>query len=490
MYTHVFPSIEVLRAQMDAGTLTSEALTQRCLERIEAVDGAIGAFLHVDAQGALKSARAVDEKRRAGATLPPLAGIPMAIKDNLCTVDMPTTCASKMLEDYVPPYDAEAVRRLRAQDAVILGKLNMDEFAMGGATQFSHRHPTYNPVDTSRVPGGSSGGSAAAVAAGMAVYALGSDTGGSVRQPGAYCGVVGMKPTYGAVSRRGLIAFASSLDQVGILARHPEDVREVLQCIAGYDAADGTSSPKSDAMSGGAFDGDFETVRFILPELFLEQGLHEEVRTALVRAVRLIERAGGTVLSCTDPTFARAMGAALPAYYLLSSAEASSNLARFDGIRYGHRTEDAESLEALYRKSRGEGFGPEVKRRILLGTYALSGGYYDAYYAKAQRARDALKTAFDAVMRPGDVILSPVTPTVAFPVEGASRTPVELYMEDVYTVPVNLAGLPALSIPCGVDAHGLPIGLQLIGTAFQDAWLIELAAQVSQLLKGEGERDQ
>ena len=459
---------EALRAR----EVSSEELTRGFLRTMEEKEPAIGAFLTVTAEGALRAARSVDARRRAGEDLPLLAGIPMALKDNLCTRGVRTTCASRMLSGFVPTYDATAVSRLSAAGAVMLGKLNLDEFAMGSSTENSAFHPTRNPADTARVPGGSSGGSAAAVAAGEAVYALGSDTGGSIRQPAAFCGVVGLKPTYGRVSRYGLVAFASSLDQVGPITSCVADNAVVLSAVAGQDPRDATSAPRPAEDFSRWIGRGVRGLRVALPREFFGEGLDAEVKAAVLASARQLEAAGAVVEEVSLPSLA----AALPAYYVLSSAEASSNLARFDGVRFGSRAAEFESIGELYCRTRTEFFGEEVKRRILLGTFALSAGYYDAYYKKALQMRTRIAAEYEKIFASHDLILSPVAPTTAYRLGEKTADPMQMYLGDIYTVPVNIAGIPALSLPCGRDAVGLPIGVQLMGPKWSEARLYQAAA--------------
>ena len=459
---------EALRAR----EVSSEELTRGFLARVEEKEPEIGAFLTVTAEGALRAARSVDARRGAGEDLPLLAGIPMALKDNLCTRGVRTTCASRMLADFVPTYDATVVSRLSAAGAVMLGKLNMDEFAMVSSTENSAFHPTRNPADTSRVPGGSSGGSAAAVAAGEAVYALGSDTGGSIRQPAAFCGVVGLKPTYGRVSRYGLVAFASSLDQVGPITSCVADNAAVLSSVAGQDPRDATSAPRPAEDFSRWIGRGVRGFRVALPREFFGEGLDAEVKAAVLASARQLEAAGAVVEEVSLPSLA----AALPAYYVLSSAEASSNLARFDGVRFGSRAAEFESIGELYCRTRTEFFGEEVKRRILLGTFALSAGYYDAYYKKALQMRTRIAAEYEKIFASHDLILSPVAPTTAYRLGEKTADPMQMYLGDIYTVPVNIAGIPALSLPCGRDAAGLPIGVQLMGPKWSEARLYQAAA--------------
>ncbi len=463
---------EALRAR----EVSSEELTRHYLGTVARREPEIGAFLTVTAEEALRAARAVDARRAEGEDLPLLAGIPMALKDNLCTRGVRTTCASRMLADFVPAYDATAVSRLSAAGAVSLGKLNMDEFAMGSSTENSAFHPTRNPVDTARVPGGSSGGSAAAVAAGEAVYALGSDTGGSIRQPAAFCGVVGLKPTYGRVSRYGLVAFASSLDQVGPITACVADNAAVLSAVAGEDALDATSAPRPAEDFSRLLGHGVAGLRVALPREFFGEGLDAEVKAAVLAAARRLEAAGAAVEEVSLPSLA----AALPAYYVLSSAEASSNLARFDGVRFGSRAAEFESIGELYCRTRTEFFGEEVKRRILLGTFALSAGYYDAYYKKALQMRTRIAAEYEKIFASHDLILSPVAPTTAYRLGEKTADPMQMYLGDIYTVPVNIAGIPALSLPCGRDAAGLPIGVQLMGPKWSEARLYQAAAALEE----------
>lgn len=457
-----------------SGDFTACQVTAAYLEAIRKKEAAYGAYLTVTGELALSQARAVDEARAQGAALPPLAGIPMGVKDNICTQGVRTTCASRMLEDFVPPYSATVMERL--QGAVMLGKLNMDEFAMGSTTESSYFHPTRNPVDTTRVPGGSSGGSAAAVAAGEAAFALGSDTGGSIRQPAAFCGVVGMKPTYGSVSRYGLIAFASSLDQIGPITRNVTDNALVLESLVGRDPRDATSVDCRDSRFTQRLEEGVRGLSMALPMDFLGEGVAPAVRQAVLDAAQRYARLGAEIVEVSLPV----LRYALPAYYVISSAEASSNLARFDGVRYGHRAEEYRSMEELYCASRSEGFGAEVKRRILLGTFALSAGYYDAYYKKALQVRTLMIQAFNRIFERCPVILSPVAPTTAYRLGEKLEDPLQMYMGDIFTVPANIAGLPAMSLPCGHDGDGLPIGLGLLGRPFDEATLYRAAFALEQ----------
>lgn len=460
-------SVLDLSRALTEGCLTSRQLTEACLDCISAQEPQIGAFLTVTAEEALRQADEADALRRAGKAAGPLHGIPVAVKDNLCVAGIRTTCASRMLEDFVPPYSAAAWEKLRRAGCVLLGKTNLDEFAMGSTTENSAFQVTRNPRDLSRVPGGSSGGSAAAVAAGEAPFALGSDTGGSVRQPAAFCGVVGMKPTYGTVSRHGLVAFASSLDQIGPLTRTVADSALVLDALVGPDPRDSTCLDRVYAPMAGQIGQPVRGLRIGLPKEMFAQGLSGDVRAAVLSAAHALEAQGAVLTEVSLPSLAYA----LPAYYIISSAEASSNLARFDGVRYGRRAADFADLEELYVRSRSEGFGAEVKRRILLGTYTLSAGYFDAYYKKALQVRTLVMQDMARVFAGADCLLSPVAPTAAYRLGEKTRSPLEMYLGDVHSVPANIAGIPALSLPCGTDADGLPVGVQLMGPAFSEPLL-------------------
>ena len=449
--------------------LSSVELTKQYLARIEKADAQIGSYITVCPDEALAAAGKADERIAKGeATL--LTGIPVGIKDNICTEGITTTCASKMLYNFVPPYDATVTKRLKNEGAVILGKLNMDEFAMGSSTESSYFKKTKNPYDLTRVPGGSSGGSAASVSADLAPYALGSDTGGSIRQPAAFCGNVGLKPTYGLVSRFGLIAFASSLDQIGSFTKDVTDCAIVLNAIAGYDKMDSTSVDADKTDYTKALGLPLKGMKVGVPKQYLESGIQTEIREAVENAIKVYEMLGAECEECSLPL----SKFALPAYYLISSAEASSNLARFDGIKYGYRAEEYHGLADLYERTRSEGFGEEVKRRIMLGTYALSSGYYDAYYKKAQQVRGLIKQDFAACFEKYDVLLTPTTPTTAYKF-GEKSDPVAMYMGDICTVAVNIAGLPAISIPAGLDKKGMPIGIQLIANSFDERKLLTAA---------------
>ncbi|HEY5388086.1 MAG TPA: Asp-tRNA(Asn)/Glu-tRNA(Gln) amidotransferase subunit GatA [Thermoleophilia bacterium] len=455
------------RELLSSGEVSSEELTRAFFERIGAVDGRVQAFLRVSQGEALAQARAVDAKPRDERG--PWEGVPIALKDIMCTKGVETTAGSKILKGYVPPYDATAIAKMRAAGLVFLGKLNMDEFAMGSSTENSAYQTTRNPWDLATVPGGSSGGSAAAVAAGETLWALGSDTGGSIRQPAALCGIVGMKPTYGAVSRYGLIAFASSLDQIGPLTRSVYDCALLLQHIVGHDPNDATSValPEPVALPDAVrLDG----LRVGIPAEYLATGIEPGVRARFDETAARIEQLGGT---CTEISLPHTEYA-LPAYYIIAPAEASANLARFDGVRYGYRCKDPADLLDMYERTRGEGFGPEVKRRIMIGTYALSAGYYDAYYGRAQKVRTLVRRDFQRAFADVDLIASPTTPTVAFKAGSRTADPLSMYMCDICTIPANLAGLPAISIPCGLS-DGLPVGFQLIGPAFSENRILQAA---------------
>ncbi len=456
-------------AQIASGELTAARAVETLLSRISTVDGELGAFLTLD-PSARDLATSVDQRRKAGEQLGPLAGVPIALKDNLVTRGVVTTAASKILAGWVPPYDATVVEKLRAAGAIVLGKLNCDEFAMGSSTERSAIRPTKNPWDATRVPGGSSGGSAAAVAAGLCAGALGTDTGGSIRQPAAFCGVVGLKPTYGRVSRWGVIAFASSLDQVGPLTRTVEDAALLLEIIAGVDPRDETSIDAPVPRYRDALTGDVNDLRVGIPHEYYEGAIDADVRGALERVKASLVERGAQLVDITLPHTRHA----LPAYYIVAPAEASSNLARYDGIRFGVAAKDAKNLQDLYMRSRGQGFGVEVKRRIMLGTYALRSGYYDAYYKKAQQVRTLIKRDFDKAFQHVDVVLTPTTPTAAFRFE-AKTSPLDMYMADVFTLACNLAGLPGISVPCGLSGEGLPIGAQLLGKPLDEATLLRAA---------------
>ncbi len=459
----VYEHAEALRKK----EYSSVELTKAYLDEIAAKDKTIGAYITITAEKAIDSAKAFDDGRCTFRNVSPLAGIPCGIKDNMCTKGIKTTCASKMLGDYIPPYSAFAVEKLEQSGAVILGKMNMDEFAMGSTTENSAFKVCRNPLDTARVPGGSSGGSAAAVAAHEAAYTLGSDTGGSIRQPASFCGVVGMKPTYGSVSRFGLVAFASSLDQIGPITSTVLDNALVLNAIVGHDKKDATSLNRSyDDFTSDIKKG-VKGMKIGIPSQFFGEGIDEDVKKAVLKGAENYKAMGAELVSVSMPS----IDYALSAYYVISSAEASSNLARFDGIRYGYRCKEYEDIDELYKKSRSEGFGKEVKKRIMLGTFALSSGYYDAYYKKALQVRSLVRKDFDDVFQKCDFIISPVAPTVAYKIGEKIGDSLQMYMGDAYSVPVNIAGIPALSLPCGTGEGGMPVGMQLIGPAFSESLL-------------------
>ncbi len=459
----VYEHAEALRKK----EYSSVELTKAYLNEIEAKDKTIGAYITVTAEQALESAKAFDERKLSLSGAYSLAGIPCGIKDNMCTKGIKTTCASKMLGEYVPPYSAFAVEKLERCDAVILGKMNMDEFAMGSTTENSAFKVCRNPLDIKRVPGGSSGGSAAAVAAHEAAYTLGSDTGGSIRQPASFCGVVGMKPTYGSVSRYGLVAFASSLDQIGPITSTVLDNAIVLNAIVGHDKKDATSLNRSYEDFTSDIKKGVKGMKIGIPSQFFGEGIADDVKKAVLTGAESYKAMGAELVSVSMPS----IDYALSAYYVISSAEASSNLARFDGIRYGYRCKEYEDIDELYRKSRSEGFGREVKKRIMLGTFALSSGYYDAYYKKALQVRSLVRKDFDDAFQKCDFIISPVAPTVAYKIGEKIGDSLQMYMGDAYSVPVNIAGIPALSLPCGTGEGGMPVGMQLIGPAFSESLL-------------------
>ena len=448
--------------------ITVMAAVEASLAQMKALEPVLNCYVTVDEEGARHRAVKVQQQIDAGLLTGPLAGVPVAIKDNMCTEGLLTTCSSRMLANFMPTYTAEAVKRLKAAGAVILGKTNMDEFAMGSTTETSAYGETKNPWNPEHVPGGSSGGSCAAVAANECFYALGSDTGGSIRQPSSFCGVTGIKPTYGTVSRYGLVAYGSSLDQIGPVARDVSDCAAILEVIAAYDPKDSTSIRREEYDFTSALVDDVEGMRIGIPKDYLGEGLDPEVRAAVLAAARVLEEKGAVV-----ETFDLGLVEyAIPAYYTIAAAEASSNLSRFDGVKYGHRAGAYEGLHSMYKKSRSEGFGPEVKRRIMLGAFVLSSGYYDAYYLKALRTKALIKQEFDKAFKKYDMILAPTAPTTAPKLGESLQDPLKMYLGDIYTISVNLAGLPGLTVPCAVDARGLPIGLQLIGDCFQEKKLI------------------
>ncbi len=467
-------TIAELSQRLAAGDFSSEELTRAYLERIERLDGGLNSFITVTAESALAAARAADARRAAGEA-GPLTGIPIAHKDIFCTEGVRTSCGSRMLDNFVAPYTATAVERLAAAGCVMLGKTNMDEFAMGSSNETSFYGPVRNPWDTERVPGGSSGGSAAAVAARLAPGATGTDTGGSIRQPAALSGITGLKPTYGRVSRWGMIAFASSLDQGGPLAASAEDAALLLGAMSGFDPRDSTSMDREVPDYRATLNDSLEGLRVGLPKEYFGEGLDPAVATVVQAAVRELEAQGASVHEVSLPN----SNLAVPAYYVVAPAECSSNLSRFDGVRFGHRCEEPKDLEDLYKRSRGEGFGAEVKRRIMIGTYALSAGYYDAYYLKAQKVRRLISDDFRRAFESVDVIAGPTAPTTAFRLGEKTDDPVTMYLSDIYTIAVNLAGLPGLSLPAGFS-DGLPVGLQLIGNYWSEARLLNVAHRYQQ----------
>ena len=469
-----------LSAAIKKGESTAVAAMEAVLAQIDRLEETCHCYVTLDREGALQRAAKVQRRIEAGELTSALAGVPMAVKDNLCTAGLRTTCASKMLENFVPTYTAQAVQRLEDAGAVLIGKTNMDEFAMGSTTETSCHGVTRNPHNPQHVPGGSSGGSAAAVAAGECFLALGSDTGGSIRQPAGHCGVVGMKPTYGTVSRYGLIAYASSLDQVGPLTGNVTDCAAALEILAAHDPRDSTSVKRQDTDFSGALTDDVAGMRIGLPRDYFGDGLDEQVRSAVLQAAQVLKDRGAVLeefdLGMTDY--------AIPAYYTIASAEASSNLERFDGIKYGFRAGEYDGLHDMYKKTRSQGFGPEAKRRIMLGAFVLSAGYYDAYYLKALKVKAMLRKAFDEAFARYDLILGPVAPATA-PRLGESLTdPLRMYLGDIYTISANLAGLPGISVPCGRDDRGLPIGLQLLGDCFQEKKLLRAAYTYEQAAVG------
>lgn len=461
-----------LQRKFTAGEVTATEIVRAYFLRIGQVEPKVKAYVTTQKEQAIVQAAALDESLKGWRKTQPMMGMPLAIKDNLCTEGVTTTCSSRMLQNFVPPYDATVIAKLRAQGYLLLGKTNLDEFAMGSSTENSAFGPSRNPWNLQCVPGGSSGGSAAAVAADECVAALGSDTGGSIRQPAAFCGVVGLKPTYGRVSRYGLIAFASSLDQIGPITKDVADAAFLLGVIAGHDPMDSTSAdvPVPDYMKA-LKKKDLKKLKVGIPAEFFAEGLDPEVEQAVRAAIEELKSLGGEIKEIQLPR----TDAAVAVYYVIATAEASSNLARFDGVKFGFRAKDTKDLLDLYTKTRQEGFGPEVKRRIMLGTYALSSGYYDAYYGKAQAVRTLIRQDFDAAFKEVDLIVTPVTPTPAFKLGEKSEDPLQMYLSDIFTISVNLAGLPAIALPCGFSKAGLPIGVQLIGRAFQEDTLLRAA---------------
>ncbi|MEA3493266.1 MAG: Asp-tRNA(Asn)/Glu-tRNA(Gln) amidotransferase subunit GatA [Candidatus Margulisiibacteriota bacterium] len=459
-----------LHSQLTSKKVSSVELTEAVFTQIDKTENKVRAYVSINKEAALKEAKAADQRIKNNDNVTPLTGIPIAIKDNMCTRGVLTTCSSKILANYIPPYDATIVTKIKEAGAVIIGKANMDEFAMGSSTENSGLHPTFNPWDIETVPGGSSGGSAAAVAAGEAVLATGSDTGGSIRQPASFCGVVGFKPTYGRVSRYGLVAFASSLDQIGPLTKDVTDSAILLNTIAGYDPKDSTSVniPVPDYRK--ALVDNVKKLKVGVIKELLGKGIDKTIQESVNKATAKLKELGADIIEVSLPSFEYAVAT----YYLIAPAEASSNLARYDGVKFGHRAKEAKDLLTMYYKTRAEGFGAEVKRRIMLGTYALSAGYYDAYYLKALKVRTLIKQDFDKAFKRCDVLVSPTSPSVAFKVGEKKDDPLAMYMADIATIPVNLAGLPAISVPCGIS-NGLPIGLQIIGKAFDEETILHAA---------------
>ncbi len=462
--------IRDMRTMLDKKEISAKELTDAYLARINDIDGKLESYITVTADvahAAAEKAQKVIDSGEASA----LTGIPLAVKDNICTDGIKTTCASKMLEDFVPPYNATVMEKLNAQDIVMLGKTSMDEFAMGGSTQTSAFKKTKNPYDLGRVPGGSSGGSAAAVGASLCAAALGSDTGGSIRQPSSFCGVTGLKPTYGRVSRYGLVAFASSLDQIGSIAKDAHDCAVILNAVSGYDYHDGTSAKKDVPDFTAKIGQSISGMKIAVPKEFYAEGIDTDVREAVMKAAKWYESQGAVLVDCSMPSLKYAVAA----YYLIASAEASSNLSRYDGIKYGHRSEKGDSYNDLICNSRSEGFGDEVKRRILLGNYALSSGYYDAYYGKAMALKQRIREEYDSIFNNCDIILTPTAPTVAYGVNENISDPAKMYQADICTVTVNIASLPAISTPCGYDKKGMPIGMSIIGKHWDEATIIQAA---------------
>lgn len=472
-------TVHELQEKLNSKELTITDITKAYINRIEEKEKDVQAFVTTLTEEAIKQAKDIQAKVDNGEITGEFAGIPIGIKDNMCTKGVKTTCSSKMLENFIAPYDATVVEKLNDENMIDLGKLNMDEFAMGGSTEYSYFKKTKNPWNLNKVPGGSSGGSAAAVAANLVPWALGSDTGGSIRQPSSFCGVVGLKPTYGLVSRYGLVAFASSLDQIGPITKDVKDAAMLLNIIAGHDEKDTTSSNKPKVDYTKALKNDVKGLKIGIPKEFFGQGINEEVKESLESAIEKYKELGAEIeeFSLDIARYS------LATYYIVACAEASSNLGRFDGIRYTYRTPEFKNLKELYKKSRSEGFGPEVKRRIILGTYVLSSGYYDAYYKKAQQVRTLVMKEFDKAFQKFDVILTPTSPTVAFDIGSKTDNPLEMYLADICTVSVNIAGLPGISIPCGVDKEGMPIGMQLIGNKFSEETILNAAYTFEQKVK-------
>ena len=464
-------TVHELIEKLEKGETTSEEITKSYFKRIKEVEPKVKAYVSTLEEEALEKAKKIDEKRKSGEVLSKFAGIPIGIKDNMCIKGTKTTCSSKMLENFVAPYNATVIEKLNSEDLVYLGKLNMDEFAMGSSTEHSAFFITHNPWDLDRVPGGSSGGSAAAVAANMAPWTLGSDTGGSIRQPSSLCGVVGLKPTYGLVSRYGLVAFASSLDQIGPITKDVTDSAMLLNLIVGHDEKDSTSMDIEKKDYTKSLVNNVKGMKIGLPKEYLGEGINEEVKKAVLDVAKKYEEMGAIVEDCSFDVGQYATSV----YYIIADAEASSNLGRFDGIRYGYRSEKYDNLKDIYRNSRTEGFGPEVKRRIMVGTYVLSSGYYDAYYKKAQKVRTVIKDAYNKLFEKYDLLLTPTSPTTAFKIGEKTENPLEMYLADICTVPVNIGGLPGMNIPCALDRNGMPIGFQLIAKPFNEEAIFRAA---------------
>lgn len=472
-------TVHELKEKLDKKETTISEINKAYVERIKEKEPEVNAFVTVLAEDALKKAQEVEKKVNNGEIKTPLAGIPIGIKDNICTKGVKTTCSSKMLENFTSPYDATVMEKINSENLITLGKLNMDEFAMGASTEYSAFKKTCNPWDLNKVPGGSSGGSAAAVAAGLVPWALGSDTGGSVRQPASFCGVVGLKPTYGLISRYGLVAFASSLDQIGPITKDVKDSAMLLNIITGHDEKDTTSLNIEKKDYTKALKNDVKGLRIGIPKEYFGEGINKEVKEALEKAIEEYKAMGAIVEECSIPIAEYA----LATYYIIACAEASSNLGRFDGIRYGYRTSNFKNLRDIFINSRTEGFGKEVKRRIILGTYVLSSGYYDAYYKKAQQVRTLVKKEFDKAFEKYDILITPTAPTVAFDIGKRSNNPLEMYLADICTVSINIAGLPGISIPCGVDSEGMPIGMQIVGKHFAEETILNAAYTYEQKVK-------
>ena len=472
-------TVHELQEKLQNKEITIKEITESYCDRINEKEPEVGAFVTTYLDEAKKKAGGIQEKIDNGEDLGDFAGIPIGIKDNLCMKGTKTTCSSKMLENFVSPYDATVIENLKNENIVSLGKLNMDEFAMGSSTESSYFKKTRNPWDLNKVPGGSSGGSAAAVAANMVPWALGSDTGGSIRQPASLCGVVGLKPTYGLVSRFGLVAFASSLDQIGPITKDVRDSAMLLNLIAGHDEKDTTSENREKVDYTKALKNDVKGLKIGVPKEFFGEGINEEVKVNLKNAIETYKELGAEI----EEFSLDVAKYALATYYIIACAEASSNLGRFDGIRYGYRTKEYSNLKEIYKKSRSEGFGPEVKRRIILGTYVLSSGYYDAYYKKAQQVRTLVSNEFSKAFEKYDVILTPTSPVTAFKIGEKSNNPLEMYLADICTVSINIAGVPAISIPCGVDSENMPVGMQLIGNKFQEEKILNAAYTFEQKVK-------